>query len=96
MSAIETRKIAQGREPEYTVITQRRQTAETGSRNSFEQSREKPQAGRETQKVMLWIWNTFLIIVALCVLFVALVFSAIEVSMGWVAKKLFDLTERIK
>ena len=37
-----------------------------------------------------------MIIVALCILFVALIFSAIEVSMGWIAQKLFDLTERIK
>jgi len=96
VSATETRKIAQGCEPEYTVITQRRQTAKTGSRNRLKQSRKEPQAGHETQKMIAWIWNTFLIIVALCVLFVALVFSAIEVSMGWVAKKLFDLTERIK
>ena len=44
----------------------------------------------------MWLWDKVLIMVALCVLFVAVVFSAVEVSMGWVARKLFDLTERIK
>jgi hypothetical protein len=48
------------------------------------------------QKVGLWVWDKILIIIALCILFVALVFSAIEVSVGWVAKRLFELTERIK
>ena len=52
--------------------------------------------GTGVQKVGLWVWDKILIVIALCILFVALLFSAIEVSMGWVAKKLFSLTERIK
>ena len=54
-------------------------------------------AGRSLMKqASLWLWDKLLIGVALCILFVALMFSAIEVSMGWVARKLFDLTERVK
>ena len=48
------------------------------------------------RKASVWLWDKILIIAALCVLFVAVIFSAVEVSMGWVARKLFDLTERIK
>ncbi len=48
------------------------------------------------QRTSAWLWDKILIIVALMILSVAVFFSAIEVSMGWVARKLFDLTERVK
>ena len=53
------------------------------------------QGNRATQ-VVAWVTDKMLIIAALCVLMAALAFSAFEVVMGWIAKKLFDLTERIK
>ena len=48
------------------------------------------------QKTLAWAVDKIRVILALCVLFVALIFSAIEVSMGWTAKKLFKLAERIR
>ena len=46
--------------------------------------------------MIAWVWDKIRVTLALCVLFVALIFSAVEVSMGWVARKLFTLAERIR
>ncbi len=48
------------------------------------------------QTITAWAVDKVRISLALCVLFVALIFSAIEVSMGWIAKTLFKLAERIR
>jgi len=48
------------------------------------------------QKIIAWVADKVRVILALCVLFVALIFSAIEVSTGWIAKNLFKLAERIR
>ena len=96
IDAPETRKIAQSCKSEHTNTAQGRQTAKAGDRHSSEQSGKKPVAQSNARKIGLWIWDKIRVTLALCVLFVALIFSAIEVSMGWIARKLFKLAERIR
>ena len=44
----------------------------------------------------MWAYDKLLIAAALLILFIALGFSAIEEGAGWVAKRLFRLTEKIR
>ncbi len=48
------------------------------------------------QKPVAWAVDKLLITAALAVLFIALAFSAVEAGAGWVAKRLFQLTEKIR
>ena len=44
---------------------------------------------------LIWIWNSLRIMLALFILFVAVVFAAVEVGVHWISERLERLANRI-